>query len=160
MPYPNDHVHDRADARAADRNGRDDRTATHALFTPLDVDGIACGDPIAVTCRTRVTSRWLGGKDPARRGILVVVTVDDVAQGAPLAAHDRFMVETWRWVEGDPGRKRGWYHDVEYAVAVDGVVIAPGWVEVEGYAQLVNGLLSAGHEGAEAPPFLTESAAR
>ncbi|MFJ4960257.1 hypothetical protein [Streptomyces sp. NPDC088739] len=143
-------MHDRADRRTQHPQSRDDRTGTHARFTPLDDDNRQCGEPVDVVGRVRVTSRWIGRKGAPQGAVLVMITIDDVAQGRALAGYTRFKVETWQQDGAAPSE---WRHGVDYAVVVNAVVITPRWVEVEGYSRLVDGLLGASNEGAPPPPF-------
>lgn len=155
--YASDVAHDRADIFARNDATRSDRIATHARFTPQAVDDdTPVPDDVAaidVVGRVRVSSRWTGAEDPDRAN-LIVVTVDDKGQGAALGAWPLWRVETWTPVPGSQYAKATWWWAVDYRVAVDGCLVTPAWVELEGWSQIVRGGYGEDRAGA-APPWLT-----
>lgn len=152
-----DVAHVRADVFARNDATRSDRVATHARFTPLAVDDdTPVPDDVAavdLVCRVRVSSRWTGAEDPDRAN-LWVATVDDKDQGAALASWPLWRVETWTPVAASTYAKATWWWSVDYRVAVDACLVAPAWVELEGWSRIVRDGYGEDRAGA-APPWLT-----
>ncbi|MFI7278517.1 hypothetical protein [Streptomyces sp. NPDC049879] len=155
--FMSDVAHDRADMRHGYPRNRTDRTASFALFTPLGDDDQPVVDQPAVQVagRTRITTRWIGSKaaDPDLANH-AVVTVDDRTKSRELLSWMRWRIETWEHHGADPAT--GWTWTSTYAVAVDGALSTPYWVELEGVSVAVAAGYGESRSGVEAPAWITQ----